>query len=253
MQMNSEKTLASRLRSISRLNLFGLGVLVTGFLIQLGNTTQFAATLPKLEWYVAAVGAGVMLLANLLHRRTVKRINSNSSDPAPREPHQGEAKSGQQSNQNGENNIGDHKVTFANFTHEDRRVAMAIMYLSQFSIFYDDFFKVINQIDRPYLEPMSDSNDGRKRFYDKDLNAAITIGVDACTIQILDVDLERFASLIETALTVTGGSASIEKVKPSLYSGQLIKEKEVFYINVGVDTVGGRPMLEASLWRRNRA
>ncbi|MCQ8183742.1 hypothetical protein NP603_21750 [Methylomonas sp. SURF-1] len=140
-------------------------------------------------------------------------------------------------------------LTATTLTNDERRYAIATLYLSQFAIFHEDFFKAIDQFDKTALVPMPDSNQGRKRFFDSGTNASISIGTDACMIRLIGSDLDKFAGPIEAALTVTGGSATIKKVEPLVYAGRLVKEGKAYNVQVTLDTTGEKPMLCAGIWR----
>lgn len=68
-------------------------------------------------------------------------------------------------------------------------------------------------------------------------------------VQIVGAELDKFALPMEKALTVTGGTAMIKKVEPTVYAGRLVKEGTAYNVQVALDATGEKPMLSAGIWR----
>jgi len=247
--MDPEIALAVRLRLLNRLNKFGLGILAIGLVLAIGNFARIFVTIPRLGLFVGAVGGSVMLIANLLFRQAVARAKTDKTNLEPANPRSVDGFPSQRSSANAVNESGSLGEIGSNLTRDERRYAIVMLYLSQFAAFHTDFFKALDVLDKTTLVSMPDSNQGRKRFFDSGVNAAISIGNGACLIQLIGTELDKFAGPVEAALTAFGGSASIKKVEPFAYAGQFVKEGEAYNVQVTLDTTGEKPMLSAGIWR----
>ncbi len=122
----------------------------------------------------------------------------------------------------------------SNLTTSERKLMVGSLYLSQCAIRSDDFKSISDGFNPSEIELIGKSESDRSKYYDAFAETMLHLGNDACIVEIMTQDYEKFVETLPSLVTVPGGKLTLKKGKSGYYGNIMLNGKS-FLIRVFSD------------------